>query len=124
MHDDPRRKIPPAILKPIAILTAMLQAVSNGAKFLFLIGALDHEATAITTDQLRSLQVSVDEEPPGDWVALVRSIVEQLVPLSNRVMKELLAIQDHPVADFYLRQVREAAKLMEGEKMVKWKLEP
>ncbi len=116
-----QKTLPPAVLKPVASLQAMLEATGAAVKFLFLSGALDHEAIAILIDQLRSLQASVDEERPERGWALMRSVVEQLVPLSNRVTKELFAIRDNPVAAYHLRQIREAAKLMEGEKMVKRK---
>ncbi len=115
-----QKTLPPAVLKPVASLQALLEAVGGTVNFLFLSGTLDHESTAILIDQLRSLQASVDERSEG-WVVLVRSVVRQLVPLSNRCVKELQAIQDNAVAVFYLRQLREAGKLLESEKMVKRK---
>ncbi len=123
MHEDPKSKIPPAILKRLAILCAMIEAVGSAVKFLFLINILDHESTAIITYQLRSLQVAADEERQERGRALMRSVVEQLVPLSNRVTKELFAIRDNPIAAYYLRQIREAVKLVEGEKMIRRKRE-
>ncbi len=116
MHDKPKRKIPLNALS----LIAMLKAVSAGSNFLFLIGTLDHEATAIITDQVRSLEATADEQRRG---ALMQSVVEQLVPLSNRVSRELFAIKNNPVAAYHLRHIHEAGKLLEGEKMVKRKLE-
>ncbi len=115
-----QKTLPPAVLKPVASLQAMLEATGGAVRFLFLSGALDHESTAILFDQLRSLQASVDECPEG-WVALVRSVVRSLVPLSNRVTKELQAIQDNTVAGYYFRQLIEAGRLLESEKMVKRK---
>ncbi len=116
-----QKTLPPAVLKPVASLQAMLEATGGAVKFLLLSGALDHEATAIVFDQLRSLQASVDEERSGGWVVLVRSVVRSLVPLSNRVTKELQAIPNNAVAVYYIRQLREAGKLLEAEKMVKRK---
>jgi len=116
-----QKTLPPAVLKPVASLQALLEAMGGAVKFLLLSGALDHEATAIVFDQLRSLQASVDEEHSGGWPALIRLVLERLVPLSNRCVKELQAIQDNAVAAFYLLQLREAGKLLESEKMVKRK---
>ena len=115
MHDKPKRKIP---LKALS-LTAMLKSVSGGANFLFHVGALDHEATAILRDLWRSLEATADEESRERGGALMRAVVEQLVPLSNRVSKELHSIKDNPVAAYHLRHIHEAAKLLEQEKMVK-----
>ncbi len=117
MHDEPKRKIPLKVLS----LTAMLKSVSGAANFLFHVGALDHEATAILRDMWRSLEATADEERRG---SLMQSVVEQLVPLSNRVTKELMAIQNNAVAAYHARHISEAAKLLEREKMVKRKLEP
>ncbi len=117
----PQKTLPPAVLKPVASLRALLEATGAAVKFLFLSAVLDHEATAIVFDQLRSLQASVDEERSGGWVVLVRSVVRSLVPLSNRVTKELQAIPNNAVAVYYIRQLREAGKLLEAEKMVKRK---
>ena len=116
-----QKTLPPAVLKPVASLQAMLEAVGAAVKFLFLSGALDHEATAIVFDQLRSLQASVDEEHSGGWPALIRLVLERLVPLSNRVTKELFTIRDNPIAAYHLRQIRGAAELMKAEKMAKGK---
>ncbi len=82
MHEEPRKKIPLKVLS----LTAMLKSVSGGANFLFHVGALDHESIAILRDMWRSLEATADEERRG---SLMQSVVEQLVPLSNRVSKEL-----------------------------------
>ncbi len=112
MHDKPKRKIP---LKALS-LTAMLKSVSGGANFLFHVGALDHESTAILRDLWRSLEATADKERRG---SLMRAVVEQLVPLSNRVSKELHSIKDNPVAAYHLRHIQEAAKLLEGAKMVR-----
>ncbi len=116
MHDKPKRKIPLKVLS----LTAMLKSVSGAANFLFHAGALDHESTAILRDLWRSLEATADEERRG---SLMQSVVEQLVPLSNRVSKELHSIKDNPVAAYHARHIHEAAKLLEREKMVKRKRE-
>lgn len=113
MDDDPKRKLPPAILRLVGSLRAMIGAVGAGADFLLFVGVLDHESTAILLDQLRSLGSSVDERSSG--AELIRSVVRQLVPLANRVQKELMSIQGDPVASYYLRQIREATKLLKGE---------
>ena len=119
MHDKPKGKIPLKVLS----LTAMLKSVSGAANFLFHVGALDHESTAILCDLWRSLEATAAEERREHGWSLMRSVVEQLVPLSNRVSKELHSIKDNPVAAYHLRHIHEAAKLLEGEKMVKRKRE-
>ncbi len=120
----PQKTLPPAVLKPVASLRALLEATGAAVKFLFLSAVLDHESTAIILDQLRSLQVSAENEERSErWVVLVRSVVRSLVPLLNRTTKELFAIRDNPIAAYYLRQIREAVKLVEGEKMIRRKRE-
>ena len=119
MHDEPKRKFP---LKA-ASLIAMLKAVSAGSHFLFVNGTLDHEAAAIITDQVRMLEATGDEEHRERGGALMRAVVEELVPLANRISKELCSIKDNPVAKFHARHIHEAAKLLEGAKMVKRKRE-
>ena len=126
MYDD--KKLSPKARNTVASFTAMVQAVSNGVQFLFLVRELDHEARAIICDQLRSLLAAVDDDRPERGFTLMRSVVKDLVPLSNRVAKELYRMQDnseiYPVAAYHLRQMHEAGKLLEGEKMVKMKVGP
>ncbi len=119
MYDEPKRKLP---LKALTVI-ATLKAVSAGSNFLFLNGTLDHEAAAIIKDQVRTLEATGDEEHRERGGALMRAVVEELVPLANRISKELCSIKDNPVAAYYLRHIHEAGKLLEGEKMVKRKLE-
>ncbi len=120
------RKLPLKALNTLAIFMGMVEAVSNGARLLFLMKMLDHEAEAIIRAQLRSLLGVVDDGHPERGWALMRSAIDQLVPLSNRVAKELYRIQDdpeiHDVTVYHLRRIQEAGKLLEGEKMVKMRV--
>ncbi len=124
MSDD--KKLSPKARDTIARFTAMLLSVSNSARFLFLMKMLDHEAEAILRDQLRSLLAVVDYGYPERGWALMRSAIDQLVPLSNRVAKELYRIQDdaeiHDVTVYHLRRIQEAGKLLESEKLIKMKV--
>ena len=58
----------------------------------------------------------------------MQAAVHQLAPLANRVAKELYRIQDDAeicdVTRFHLRRIKEAGKLLEGEKMIKMKVGP
>ena len=116
MHDKPKRKLP---LKAHCLI-ATIKAVSGAANYLHHADALDHESEAILCDLWRSLEAVADEERRG---SLMRAVMEELVPLINRVTKELHSIKDNPVAAYHLRHIHEAAKLLEGEKMVKRKSE-
>ncbi len=124
MYDD--KKLSPKARNTVAIFITMVEAVSNSARLLFLMDVLDHEAAAIIRDQLRSLLAVVDDGHPERGWALMRSAIDQLVPLSNRVAKELYRIQDdaeiHDVTVYHLRRIQEAGKLLESEKLIKMKV--
>ncbi len=125
---DVERRLPLKALNTLAIFLTMVEAVSSGARLLFLVDVLDHEAAAIIRDQLRSLlDVVADDHPKRGW-ALMQSAIDQLVPLSNRVAKELHRIQDdaeiHDVTVFHLRRIKDAAKLLEREKLIKMRVGP
>ncbi len=122
------RKLPLKALNTLAIFMGMVEAVSNGARLLFLVKMLDHESEAIITAQLRSLLGVVDDGHPERGWALMRSAIDQLVPLSNRVAKELYRIQDnseiHDVTVYHLRRMHEAGKLLETEKLITMRFGP
>ena len=126
MSDD--RKLPLKALNTVAIFMGMVEAVCNSARLLFLVDVLDHEAAAIIRDHLRSLLAVADDGHPERGWALMRSAIDQLVPLSNRVAKELYRIQDdseiHDVTVYHLRQMQAAGELLQREKMVKMRVEP
>ena len=115
MHDDPKRKPQRPILNIVAILDTMQWTIYSCFRFLSLLGVLDDEAMATISVQLQLLQATVDEWRPGRGEELINSVVRQIVPLANRIEKELRAIQDNAVATFYLRQLHEVAKLIAAE---------
>ena len=114
MYDESQKPLP---LKALS-LVALIKSVSGAAHFLSHAGVLDHESTAILHDLWRSLEGMADKERRG---SLMQSVVEQLVPLSNRVTKELHSIKDNPVAAYHFRHIHVAAKLLEQARMVKRK---
>ena len=115
MYEEPRKKLPRKALT----LTAMIQSVSGAAHFLHHAGVLDHESTAILNDLWRLLAEATAEEYQQHRGQLMRIVVEQIVPLSNRITKELHSIKDNPVAAYHAHHIQEAAKLLEGAKMVR-----
>ena len=115
MPDDPKIKSRRPILNIVAILDTMQWTIYSCFRFLSLTGALDDETTGTISVQMKLLEATVDEWHPGRGEELINSVVRQIVPLANRIEKELRAIQDNAVATFYLHQLHEVAKLIVAE---------
>ncbi len=115
MYDEHKIKSQRPILNIVAILDTMQWTIYSCFRFLSLLGVLDDEEMATISVQLQLLQATVDEWRPGRGEELINSVVQQVVPLAERIEKALKAIQDNAVASFYLRQLHEVAKLIATE---------
>ncbi len=115
MPDKHKIKSQRPILNIVQILDTTQWMLYSCFRFLSLIDALDDEAMGTITVQLQLLEATVDEWHPGRGEELINSVVRQIVPLADCIEKELRAIQDNPVATFYLCQLHEVAKLIVAE---------